>query len=189
MTCLGSASRLLACTLAYGRRGLQALQARVLVGEVTRCPRRLQTHSLMKRRYWYEAGMDDIYMKELAAFAAFQNHLKTNLAIDAAAHHWRPLSIAKQQGVNAVGVCCSTAAMLYISAEGSVCDKTVPSHAAFALAFIVADATWSAEWISTASGLPLGPAFSITARDGRGITGLQTPALQPDAVLVLKAIP
>jgi hypothetical protein len=58
--------------------------------------------------------MDDIYMKELAAFAAFQNHLKTNLAVDAAAHHWRPLSIAKQQGVNAVGICCSAAAMLYV---------------------------------------------------------------------------
>jgi len=46
-TCLDSASRLLVCTLAYGRRGLQALQAQVLVGEVTRCPQRLQAHSLM----------------------------------------------------------------------------------------------------------------------------------------------
>lgn len=132
--------------------------------------------------------MDDVYMKELAAFAAFQNHLKAELAIDAAAHHWAAVSIAKQRGVHAVGVCSSTAAMLYLSAEGSVCDETVPSHAGFALGFIVADATWSAEWISTASGAPLGPAFNITARDGRGIAAIQTPALQPDAVLVLKAI-
>jgi hypothetical protein len=132
--------------------------------------------------------MDDVYTKELAAFAAFQNHLKDELAIDAAAHRWAPLSIAKQQGVNAVGICSPTAAMLYLSAEGSVCDKTPPSHAAFALAFIVADATWSAAWISTASGVPLGPAFNVTARDGRGVAAIQTPALQPDAVLVLKAI-
>ena len=76
--------------------------------------------------------------------------------------------------------------MLYLSAEGSVCDKTVPSHAAYALEFLVPDATWSAEWIATATGAPLAPAFTLASKDGRGITGLQTPPLQPDAVLVLK---
>ena len=73
-------------------------------------------------------------MKELASFAAFQNHLKNALGIDAAALRWSALSITKESfGVNAMGISSPNVAMLYLSAEGSVCDKTVPSHAAYAL--------------------------------------------------------
>ena len=140
----------------------------------------------MNCRYWYEAGMEEVYLKELASFAAFQNHLKNALGIDAAALRWSALSITKESGVNAMGISSPNVAMLYLSAEGSVCDKTVPSHAAYALEFLVPDATWSAEWIATATGAPLAPAFTLASKDGRGITGLQTPPLQPDAVLVLK---
>jgi hypothetical protein len=132
--------------------------------------------------------MEDVYFKELAAFAAFQNHLKTELELDAAALNWGPLAVTEQAGVHAVGTCSASAAMLYLSAAGSVCGKTTPSHAEFALAFQIADATWSAQWITTATGLPIAPAFNITAKDGQGVTGLQTPRLQPDAVLVLRTI-
>ena len=138
-------------------------------------------------RYWYEAGMEEVYMDELASFAAFQNHLNAALDIDVAAHLWSPITVTTQPGVNAVGISSTDAAMLYLSAEGSVCGQSPPSRAAFALQFLIADATWSAEWISTASGLPSAPAFTVIAKDGRGISGLRTPALQPDAVLVLKA--
>jgi hypothetical protein len=133
--------------------------------------------------------MEEVYMRELASFAAFQNHLKADLDIDAAAHRWSAIAVTKQSGVNAVGISSSRIAMLYLSAEGSVCGESPPSRASFSLAFHVADATWSAEWISTANGLPVAPAFNVTTRDGRGITGLQTPELKPDAVLVLNAIP
>jgi hypothetical protein len=107
-TCLSSAERLLVCTLGKCGRPRHAAAARQFTHE---------------GRHWYEAGMDDVYTNELAAFAAFQNHLKAELAIDAASHHWAPLSIAKQQGVNAVGICSSTAAMLYLSAERSCVTK------------------------------------------------------------------
>jgi hypothetical protein len=43
-------------------------------------------------------------MKELASFAAFQNHLKNALGIDAAALRWSALSITKESGVNAMGI-------------------------------------------------------------------------------------
>jgi hypothetical protein len=128
------------------------------------------------------------YLKELASFAAFQNHLKAALGVDVASLHWSALSITTESGVNAVGISSANVAMLYLSAEGSVCDKTVPSHAAYALEFLVPDATWSAEWIATTSGVPLAPAFTLASKGGR-ITGLQTPPLQPDAVLVLKQTP
>ena len=103
--------------------------------------------------------MEDVYFKELAAFAAFQNHLKTELELDAAALNWGPLAVTEQAGVHAVGTCSASAAMLYLSAAGSVCGKTTPSHEEFALAFHIADATWSAQWITTATGLPIAPAF------------------------------
>jgi len=48
--------------------------------------------------------MEDVYMKELASFAAFQNHLKNELGIDAAALRWSALSITKESGVNAMGI-------------------------------------------------------------------------------------
>jgi hypothetical protein len=152
------------------------------------CHWQLQAASCLSR-YWYESGMEEVYMKELASFAAFQNHLKAVLDIDAAGQRWSPIAVTKQPGVNAVGMSSTDAAMLYLSAEGSVCSQSPPSHAAFPLQFQIADATWSAEWISTTNGLPSAPAFTITAKDGRGISGLSTPALLPDAVLVLKAVP
>jgi hypothetical protein len=131
--------------------------------------------------------MEEVYVKELASFAAFQRHLFVALGIDVAALHWTSLGITKQSGVNAIGICSSTFTMLYLSAEGSVCEQEAPSHAAFALDFSLADGSWLAEWISTATGLPLAPSFVVTAKDGRGAVGLQTPELRPDAVLVLKA--
>ena len=139
-------------------------------------------------RYWYQTGMEAVYLKELASFAAFQNHLKATLGIDMAALHWTPLSITKQAGVNTIGISSPDSAMLYLSAKGSVCEKAAPSHAAFALEFLVTDGTWLVSWISPATGLPLVPSFKVTAKDGLGITGLQTPQLQPDAVLVVQAI-
>lgn len=149
----------------------------------------LQRHvgSCARGRYWYQAGMEEVYLRELASFAAFQHHISAVLGVDVAALHWSPLSITKQAGITAVGVTSSDFTMLYLSAEGSVCEQAAPSHATFALQFVVADGTWLAEWISTTSGQPSAPAFELTARDGKGVAGLQTPPLQPDAALVLKA--